>query len=454
MDPKVQKIAEDVYKDRSNLNVTSRSGQKLCSGMTIVEPSTGDVVALVGNVGEKTVNLGWNYAVGRRQVGSSLKPLTVYAPALDAGVITNASTFDNYPVRLLNGKPWPKNSPKGYTGWTTLSTGVAKSINTVAVQVVEKLGIPESYEFATKKLNLPLEPEDMSVGALGLGGLTKGLNTVEMAAAYASFANNGIYNEPRTYVKVTNDAGDIILENENKSHVAMKDTTAYFMNELLKGVVNGGTGSSAKFGGMTIAGKTGTTSSNYDRYFVGYTPYYAAAVWTGYDKPERISYSGNPAITMWKKVMKQVHADLPNVGFRKPAANFVNVSVCADSGKLPTEACGADLRGSRVHTVTVLQGTAPKDHCSMHVMKDYCPEGDCLAGEFCPAGSVVKRSFLDYSRTSYGVAVSDSSALLSTWTAQGPCPVHNLQSLGGRERDPASIPASGHTGTAQRGLGG
>ena len=429
MDPKVQKIAEDVYEDRSNLNVTSRSGQKLCSGMTIVEPSTGDVVAMVGNVGEKTVNLGWNYAVGRRQVGSSLKPLTVYAPALDAGVITNASTFDNYPVRLLNGKPWPKNSPNQYTGWTTLATGVAKSINTVAVQVVEKLGIPESYEFATKKLNLPLEPEDMNVGALGLGGLTKGLNTVEMAAAYASFANNGVYHEPRTYVKVTNDAGEIILENENKSHVAMKDTTAYFMNELLKGVVNGGTGSSANFGGMTIAGKTGTTSNNYDRYFVGYTPYYAAAVWTGYDKPERISYSGNPAITMWKKVMKQVHADLPNVGFRKPAANFVNVSVCADSGLLATEACGADLRGSRVHTVTVLQGTAPKEHCSMHVMKDYCPEGDCLAGEFCPAGSIVQRSFLDYSRTSYGVAVSDSGALLSTWTAKDPCPVHSGQTV-------------------------
>ena len=427
MDPDIQEIAESVYEDRSNLDVTSRSGQKLQSGITIIEPSTGNIVAMVGKVGEKTENLGWNYATGRRQVGSSVKPLTVYAPALDAGTITNASTFDNYPVRLLNGNPWPKNSPQGYTGWTTLATGVARSINTVAVQVLSKLGEANSYAFATEKLNLNLVPDDMNVAALGLGGLTNGLNTVEMTAAYATFANDGIYNEPRTYVRVTDVEGNVILENEGESHVAMKDTTAYFMNELLKGVIASGTGGSARFSGMTIAGKTGTTSENYDRYFVGYTPYYAAAVWTGYDQNERISYSGNPAITMWKKVMQQVHADLPNKGFNKPSANFVTVNVCADSGLLATDACAADVRGeSRVRSVTVLAGTAPTEPCTMHVFRDYCPEGNCLASEFCPVESVVQKSFLDYTREDYGpsIAADDNAYLLSTWEAKEPCAVH------------------------------
>ena len=430
LDPEIQEIAESVYEDRSNLNVTSSRGQKLQSAITIIEPSTGNIVAMVGAMEEKTANLVWNYAIGTRQVGSSIKPLTVYAPALDANVITMASTFDNYPVRLLNGSPWPKNSPPGYSGWTTLANGVANSINTVAVQVVEKLGVSESFAFATEKLGLSLVPEDMDVSPLGLGGLTYGLNTVEMAAAYASFANNGVYNSPRMYVRVTDANDEVVLENTGEQHVAMKETTAYFMNELLQGVVNGGTGGSARFSGMTIAGKTGTTSDNYDRYFVGYTPYYCAAVWTGYDDPERISYSGNPAITMWKKVMQQVHENLPNKSFDTPSSGLTQVTVCKDSGLRATDACYADPRQDRVHTVTVAAGTAPTEECNLHVLKEYCTEGNCLAGEYCPEESVELRGYLDYVREDYGASIvaSDNAYLVSTLEkalaeSRG-CPVH------------------------------
>ena len=409
LDPEIQEIAETVYEDRSNLDVTSRSGQKLQSGITIIDPYTGNIVAMVGKVGEKTENLGWNYATGRRQVGSSVKPLTVYAPALDSGTITMASTFDNYPVRLLNDNPWPKNSPQGYSGWTTLATGVAKSINTVAVQVVEKLGLPESFAFATEKLNLGLVADDMNTSSLGLGGLTYGLNTEEMAAAYACFANGGVYNEPRTYVKVlANDNKTVILENTGESHVAMKETTAYFMNTLLQGVVNSGTGGSAKFSSsIAIAGKTGTTSENYDRYFVGYTPYYVAAVWTGYDQNEKISYSGNPAITMWKKVMSQIHEGLEAKSFSKPSSGLERVEVCSDSGLLPTDACRADIRGeSHVRTVEVAAGTAPRESCTLHKMVDYCVDGHCLATENCPAESVKQVGALDYVREDYGEKIT------------------------------------------------
>lgn len=149
----------------------------------------------------------------------------------------------------------------------------------------------------------------------------------------------GVYNEPRTYLRVEDGEGNIILENEGESHVAMKETTAYLMNKMLKNAVAAGTGTQAKFSGMTIAGKTGTTSDNYDRYFVGYTPYYVAAVWTGYESNAKISYSGNPAITLWKKVMQPLHEGLANKDFDKPSSGLTTVTLCADSGLLATDAC-------------------------------------------------------------------------------------------------------------------
>ena len=448
MDPEIQTIAESVYEDRSNLDVTSRKGQQIQSGITIIDPSNGNIVATVGKIGEKTGNLAWSFATtSKRQPGSSIKPLTCYAPAIDAGAVTPGTVFDNYPVQLLNDNPWPKNSPAGYTGLTTVTEGLKRSINTIAVQTLQAVGIPESYAFATEKLNLGLVPDDMGLSPLGMGGLTHGVSTLEMAAAYATFANQGIYNTPRTYLRVTKVENDgtetVVLENEGESHVAMKETTAYLMNQMLKNVVTSGTGASARFNGMAIAGKTGTTSDNYDRYFVGYTPYYVAAVWTGYEQPEKISYNGNPAITMWKKVMQQVHADLPNKDFTTPSSGLETVEVCTDSGLLPTDACRADVRGtSRIMTVTVATGTEPTEECNVHVFRDYCTEGKCLATDHCPAESVKQVAVLDHVREDYGeeitadddpyLLVNLEKALEPTAPTEehpegtpGGCPVHN-----------------------------
>ncbi len=441
LDPEVQTLAESVYEDRSNLDVTSRNGQQLQSGITILDPYTGNIVAMVGKVGEKKENLGWNYATGRRQVGSSMKPLTAYAPALDAGTITQGSVFDNYPVQELNGSPWPKNSPQGYSGFTTVRTGVQKSINTIAVQALQSVGVEEAYRFATENLKLGLVADDMVAGALGMGGLTRGLNTVEMAAAYACFANKGIYNEPRTYVRVTridhNTGQEVtVLENQGESHVAMKETTAYLMTDMLKNAVAFGTGGQARFNGMTIAGKTGTTNKNFDRYFVGFTPYYVAAVWTGYDENERISYNGNPAITMWKKVMEPLHAELENKGFdNKPSTGLTTIRVCLDSGMQPTEACQADPRGGRTGTFEAAAGTGPTEPCTLHKVVSYCTEGHCLAGETCPEAVVEQRAYLDYVREDYGPSITaeDDQYLISNLekakepseeNPTGGCPVH------------------------------
>ena len=402
MDPEIQRIAESVYEDRNNLNVTSRGGQQLQSGITIIDPATGNIVGIVGKVGEKVENLGWNYATGRRQVGSSIKPLTVYAPAIEHGAVTPATTFDDYPVQLLEDSPWPKNSPNKYRGMTSVTVGVQHSINTIAVQTLQAVGTAPAFAFATENLGLGLVSADMDVSPLGMGGLTYGLNTVEMAAAYAAFANNGIYNSPRTYLRVEDADGNIILENESESRVAMKETTAYLMNKLLKNAVAAGTGTSARFNGMTIAGKTGTTSQNYDRYFVGYTPYYAAAVWTGYDQNEKISYDGNPAITMWKKVMQQIHAELENKDFVRPSSGLTTVQVCADSGMLCTDACLIDLRGMRSVSVEVPTENVPTEPCTLHEFRPYCVDGDCLATGDCPVSSVAQVGLLVHPRVYYG----------------------------------------------------
>lgn len=277
----------------------------------------------------------------------------------------------------------------------------------------------------------------MNVSPLGLGGLTYGLSTVEMAAAYAAFANSGVYNEPKTYVKVlANDNSTVVLEKETEQRVAMKETTAYLMTDMLRRAVNesGGTGGGARFSGMHIAGKTGTTNDNYDRYFTGYTPYYCAAVWVGYKNNERISYSVNPAASLWRQVMEKVHADLPDKSFNRPSSGLTTVSVCADSGMLATDACRADSRGDRTVSYEVAVGTEPTTECTLHKMVDICTEGNCLAGEFCPAESIVQKGYLDYVREDYGesITASDDAYLISTLekavapteTSPGGCPVH------------------------------
>ncbi len=430
MDPKIQDIAEAVYADRSNLDVTSKKGQVIQSGITVMDPYTGNVVAIVGAMDPKEGNLMSNYATMKKQVGSSMKPLTAYAPALDAGTITPASTFDNYPVRLEGGSPWPKNSPNRYTGWTSVQEGIRRSINTIAVQALESVGTVEAYAFATENLGLALHPNDMAPSPLGMGGLTYGLNTVEMAAAYSCFVNKGVYNKPRTYTYVEDSKGNVILENQPESHVAMKETTAYLMTKMLNMAATSGTGASANFSGMTIAGKTGTTNTACDRYFAGYTPYYCAAVWTGYKYAERISYNGNPAITMWKKVMQQIHEDLPNKSFEVPESGLTTVTVCADSGMRCTDACHADIRGDRAVSFTIPTGLAPTEDCTLHTMANYCTEGECLAGALCPASSIVEKGVLNYEREDYGpnITSEDDPYLLvniqKAMEESGGCPYH------------------------------
>ena len=378
--PDYQKIAEEVCTDTSNLPYTStytnsygdKETEQLQVGMTIVDPYTGYVVAMVGGAGVKQYDRGWNWATSARQCGSAIKPISVYAPALDDGTINGASSIDDYPVMVLNGSVYPKNANGRYMGLTPLHTAIARSTNTCAVRVVQEYGTSRSYDFMTNKLGFTtLTSQDaQQVGNMGLGGLDRGVTTEEMAAAFGAFTNQGVYTAPRTFIRVEDPDGNVVLENEAESSVAMKDTTAALMNSLLQEVVNGGTGYEGRISGMHVAGKTGTTNNDQDRYFVGYTPYYSCAVWVGYVHNQRIVASGNPAASMWQKVMSRVHEGLEDKDFFS-CSGLTYVSVCADSGLLATENCALDCRGSRVYSALVAADNAPSASCNLHTSPDY-----------------------------------------------------------------------------------
>lgn len=378
-----QQIAEKVYEDLSNTpyTITKNDGtvEQLQGAMTIIDPYTGYVVAMVGGVGPKIYDRGLNWATTYRPCGSATKPISVYAPALDQGVITGASTVDDFPLWLLytgddeddplkEGTPWPKNDYSGFKGLSTIRKALVRSMNTCAVSVCNQLGVWESYDFMTSNLGFTTLTQDdaTALGAMALGGYTNGVTTEEMAAAYAAFVNEGIYTKPRTFTRVEDTNGNVVLENDIDSHAAMKSSTAALMNSILTDVVSGGTGSGAYFSGMTIAGKTGSTNDLRDRYFVGYTPYYVGACWVGYESNARISSGGvNPAVALWKKVMEEIHQDLPNEKFFS-CPDLVQVSVCSDSGMLATTLCETDPRGSRVRTEWVAVDNQPQELCTMH----------------------------------------------------------------------------------------
>lgn len=421
--PKYQKIAEDVCYDLSNIPYTSSytnsAGEQvedqLQIALTIVDPTNGYVVAMIGGAGEKQADRVWNWAVNARQCGSAIKPLSTYAPALDDGTINGASVIDDYPM-LLNGDVWPRNDNWRYQGLMPLHLALRQSLNTCAVRTNLAYGVTNSYDFLVNKLGFEnlTYTDSQQVGNMALGGFEKGVTTEEMAAGFATFVNEGVYTKPRTFVRVEDANGNVILENEAQSTVAMKNTTAALMNSLLQEASLQGTGYQAQFPGMHIAGKTGSTNSNKDRYFAGYTPYYSCAVWAGYEHNQRIVASGNPCAVIFQKVMKAIHEDLPDKDFFS-CAGLTSVAVCADSGMLASENCALDVRGSRVYTALVAADNAPTSVCTMHTAPSYTVNMADSDGNV----TTVTGSVLNYQRELIEghdeIVVEDAFMMLGGW---------------------------------------
>ena len=238
LDPDIQAIVDQVYENTANLPYTSSDGQQMQSAITVIDNETGNVVALAGGLGEKTGSRSWNRATQTtRQPGSSIKPLAVYAPAIEMGQISPGTTVDDYPYQIMNGSAWPVNSYGYYKGLISVYEAVQDSSNTTAVRLLgDVVSVSESFTFLQERFHLSTLVEsgdvnDMGLAQLGLGGLTDGTTTLEMAAAFETFANGGIYTTPRTFTMVKSSDGEVLLENVSESEVVLKETTA-FLYEL------------------------------------------------------------------------------------------------------------------------------------------------------------------------------------------------------------------------------
>ena len=454
-DPDIQAKVDQIYNDRANLDYTSKTGQQMSSAITVIDNSTGYVVAIAGDMGEKELNRGWNNALSRQQPGSSIKPLSVYSPALEFGLITPITVYDDNPLLLENGEgeeddvAWPVNSPLGWRGLTVIQDAIARSVNTIAVRVLMDVTPQASFDFVQDRYGIDLEEgrwvgeewkSDIDRSPMSMGGLTNGVSTFEMAAAYATFPRNGGYTEPTTYLRIEDIDGHLILDNTPETSYVIKESTAYYINSMLTEAVRVGTGTRAKIEGQIVAGKTGTTSNKFDLYFSGYTNYYTAAVWTGYPYDEAMNISGNPSVTLWQKVMALIHEGLEEAPFVTPD-NLGECSICIDCGKLASSVCEMDVRGSRVKTFTLIRDDIPKEYCDCHMTVTVCT--DCptydndgkltgtylLAGSYCPAESLKEVSVVNYVRqlAKEGVEVRDYFALLSyydTLEIGSTCTVH------------------------------
>ncbi len=465
VEPKVQDALESVFESNENFQTVNTSIQPECA-MIVYNPE-GDIVGVIGGRGVKLQNRVLNRATqSKRQPGSSIKPIAVYAPAVEYGLITPYSVFDDTPMyytvngsfveetyvpktvakedgssRTESKSVWPKDYYSPYRGLITVKEAVEDSTNTVAVRVLELLTVDRSFEFATKTMGLTSLVEsdvrkgnaytDKGLAQLALGGLTDGLTLKELTAAYVTFVNNGVYTKPRSYTKVLNSDGELLLNNVPKLTMALSERTVYYMNYLLQSVVQNGTGTAAKIGsGIATAGKTGSTNDDKDRWFIGYTPYYVGGCWYGYDIPQVISgVSGNPALKAWKAVMSIIHKDLPAKSFQSNVET-VTAEYCSCSGGRPTAACAADLRGSRASKGTFVKGDEPTQDCAVHVFAGYDTVSKHLARSTCPAGNVKLVGMLNVKRyyTVSGVTVRDEQYTLRTEGISG-LPYTNIEGL-------------------------
>ena len=341
------------------------------SSMSVIDQHTGYVKALIGGRGEKTASLTLNRATDTtRQPGSTFKIVSTYAPALNEKGMTLATTFEDEPYTYPNGSP-VNNSTRSYEGTTTIRTAIQNSVNVVAVKCLEEvtpdLGLKYLDNFGFTTLAHGTEADKDANGniwsdanlATALGGITKGVTNVELCAAYASIANSGNYIKPIYYTKILDHNGNVLIENTSVERSVIKESTAYLLTSAMEDVVKYGTGTACQLDNMAVAGKTGTTEAYNDVWFVGYTPYYTCAIWSGYDNNEKLpDYARKYHRNLWKKVMTRIHEGLPQKDFEKPAS-VEKLSICAISGLLPRAGCP-------VTTEYFVVGTMPTEYCEEH----------------------------------------------------------------------------------------
>ncbi|MBQ2897750.1 MAG: PBP1A family penicillin-binding protein [Clostridia bacterium] len=391
VEPKVQKAIDEIFSNPSK-TIKFDESNPIQAAIIVIDPYTGQIKGVGGGLGKKTSERTLNRAtMTLRQPGSSIKPLSVYAPGFEYKKFTPSTLFVDEAYSV--GNHTIKNYYDGYRGTMTVKYAVEQSVNTVAAKALEKLGLQKSYDFLTHNLNFTsIDSRDKAYSPLALGGLTKGVSVLEMTAAYSAFVNKGIYTHPYTVEMIKDNDGKVIYEHNKKSNVAMSESTAATTLSVLKSVVDYGTGTPARLSNVPAGGKTGTTDDDKDRWFMGVTPYYAAGVWVGYDEPKTITgYGVNPAVALWKAVMQKSHDGLKYKQFdiSKSAASAVNM--CMDSGKLATDMCYQDYRGSRVVTEYVGVSNLTNETCDLHKYVQVDKTTGKIAGPECNLSDVEMR---------------------------------------------------------------
>lgn len=355
-------VDEEMQKDKYILDSYNNPDAHSQAAMVIIDHTTGRVVACGGQLGEKTTNGDLNRATQiKKQVGSSMKPLSVIAPAVNEGIISPSSVYEDAATNFGGGYT-PKNYYGGYRGYQTVREAISISGNIIPLKILQELGVDKSIEYL-KKMGFSTIDDNEGL-SLGLGGLRNGAYPLEVAAAYATIANDGTYIEPTFYVEVKNSDDEVILKPNQETREVLDKGCAYLTKSIITApvVMPGGTATYCAIPGMDVCAKTGTTDDDFDRWLCGFTPYYTAAVWFGYDQNEEVHYYGspsNPAGGIWSSVMKIIHADLTPKEFEQPS-NVITLTVCKDSGLLPSEQCG-DLI-----TDIFVEKFAPTEHCGVN----------------------------------------------------------------------------------------
>lgn len=360
------------------------------SAVIVIDPHSGEVLGLVGAIGEKTAYYPQNYATQtKRPAGSTIKPIGVYAPALKNGDITWGSVFEDEAQAEYNGRPWPSNADGIYRGRVTLREGIANSLNTVAVQVAEQIGVEAAFDFMKNTLHMQslLPPErgnagDVTLASVALGQQSVGVTLRELTAAYTVFLE-GVYHAPITYRRVIDPKGNVLLENKTQGERVLSAEEAGIMTKLLESVTEDGTakGLHLKKEGTAVAGKTGTTQDSCDKWFVGYTPRLLCGVWMGYDYPKPLASAwGNPCLYIWDDVMRELEICyeryLGQTEFSLPEG-LVSVKLCPETGEIASPGCYLAAKEGRMPEVGwFVEGSEPRDTCRLHFDLEALPDGE------------------------------------------------------------------------------
>ena len=399
VDPIIQTQCEELYENYIRY-LTPQSNGYPQSSCVILDPLTSDILGVVGGIGKKNSNLVLNRATNtKRPPGSVLKPLSVYAPALEEKIITYSTVYEDTPILLNNGKYWPKNSPEKYRGLVPISLAVERSLNTVSVKVLKDIGISRSLKYLNK-LNLSFSNNDKNESSLALGQLTNGESLLKLTNAYCAFANGGYISKPKTYLYVTDINGNIILQNNIDSRNVFSEETSFIMTKLLLNVVKNGTGKGINVENVEVVGKTGTSSNCEDKWFIGYSPYFVCGVWTGYDIPKPIYSSKNPSLIICNELMRKIHNNVKNGTFKSPNT-VIEKEFCVDSGFFPSYVCNKDLRGNRTMMGYYLQGTEPNKLCNIHKEVTVNKSTNNIIRGGVPFWKKKKVALLDYDRKEY-----------------------------------------------------